>query len=270
MKQLSTMIVDDEPLAVALLNDILKDVEGIDVVGESFNGREAIAMARNVHPELIFLDIQMPGVNGFEVVKALQADIMPLVIFVTAFDQYAIDAFDLHAVDYVLKPLDSERVERAILRARDRISRREGERDEWNLKAPLLGAFSDIAKKVEAENKDLPTANTDNFPDKLVIKDAGVVHIIPFEDISWVDAAGDYMCVHAAGQTYILRSTMKQLMMRLDHTLFIRVHRSTVVNIRSVVKIKSVQKGGSLLCLKSGEEIRVSRNYRQHILSLFS
>ena len=122
MKQLSTMIVDDEPLAVALLNDILKDVEGIDVVGESFNGREAIAMARNVHPELIFLDIQMPGVNGFEVVKALQADIMPLVIFVTAFDQYAIDAFDLHAVDYVLKPLDSERVERAILRACDRIS----------------------------------------------------------------------------------------------------------------------------------------------------
>ena len=122
MSKLKTIIVDDEPLALNYLRSMLADFDAVDIVAECRNGREAVLTASQINPELMFLDIQMPGMNGFEVIKALQSDVMPMVIFVTAFDQYALDAFDLHAVDYVLKPLDPERVARAVQRAVDRLN----------------------------------------------------------------------------------------------------------------------------------------------------
>ena len=264
MKKLKTIIVDDEPLAVEFLRDILADHADVDLIGCCRNGREAVIMANDLRPELIILDIQMPGVNGFEVVKALQSDVMPMVIFVTAYDLYAIDAFDLHAVDYVLKPIDPERIHRAVERAIDRLHNSLTSLGN-DFKTPLIGAISDISEKLNRDSDEVSA----NLASKLVIKDAGVVTVIALEDIDWVDAAGDYMCVHSAGETHIMRSTMKDLMAKLDPRLFARVHRSTVVNIGRVVTIKSLQKGGSMLFLKNGEAIRVSRNYRQPVLALF-
>ena len=264
MKKLKTIVVDDEPLAVEFLRDILTDHADVDLIGCCSNGREAVTMANDLRPELIILDIQMPGVNGFEVVKALQSDVMPMVIFVTAYDLYAIDAFDLHAVDYVLKPIDPERIHRAVERAIDRLQNSLTSLDN-DFKTPLIGAISDISEKLNRDSDEVSA----NLANKLVIKDAGVVTVIALEDIDWVDAAGDYMCVHSAGETHIMRSTMKDLMAKLDPRLFARVHRSTVVNIGRVVTIKSLQKGGSMLFLKNGEAIKVSRNYRQSVLALF-
>ncbi len=267
MQKLRTIIVDDEPLALDLLRSILADVADIEIVAECSNGREAIAAASELNVELLFLDIQMPGVNGFEVVKALQAEVMPMVVFVTAFDQYAVDAFDLHAVDYVLKPLDAERIGRAVERALDRLK----SGLDLSFKTPLIGAINDISERIQADNPQQQSSDnlSDGMKTKLLVRDSGVVKVIPFEDIDWVDAAGDYMCVHAAGETHVIRSTLRELMSKLDDKRFARIHRSTIVNIERVVSITPLQKGGSLLHLKEGETLKVSRNYRDSIRSLF-
>jgi two-component system LytT family response regulator len=267
MQKLRTLLVDDESLALNLLRSIVSNIDDIEIIGECKNGREAIESAMLLAPDLIFLDIQMPNVNGFEVVKALQSDTMPMVIFATAYNQYAIDAFDLHAVDYLLKPFDPERVLRAVQRA---VVRRKTQQE--GLKAPLIGAIDDIAVRLD---KDQPVSadSGEDLPEgmkrKLLIRDSGVVKVIPFDDIDWVDAAGDYMCVHALGETHIVRSTLRELLKKLDDKLFVRIHRSTVVNIARVVSISSIQKGGSLLHLTEGQTLKVSRNYRESTRKLF-
>jgi len=268
MSKLKTIIVDDEPLAINYLRSMLADFEAIDVVAECRNGREAVLAASQINPELMFLDIQMPGMNGFEVIKALQSDVMPMVIFVTAFDQYAVDAFDLHAVDYVLKPLDPERVARAVQRAVDRLNDNQVE----SYKTPLIGAIGAIADRASAVTVGEVSAHepaSESIKGKLLVRDSGVVKVIPFDDIDWVDAAGDYMCVHALGETHIIRITLGELMEKLDDKLFIRIHRSTIVNVQRVVSITPLPKGGSLLELSAGETLKVSRNYRESIRNLF-
>jgi two-component system, LytTR family, response regulator len=269
MSKLKTIIVDDEPLALELLRSILGAIDEIEIIAECSNGRDAIAAASSLHPDLIFLDIQMPGVNGFEVVKAMQSDTMPMVIFATAYNQFAIDAFDMHAVDYVLKPLDPERIERAVQRALERHS----VQDEGSgHKMPLIGAIDEITKRLNqeaGESTDAVEELPEGIKRKLLIRDSGVVKVVPFDDIDWVDAAGDYMCVHALGETHIVRSTLRELLEKLDEQMFIRIHRSTVVNIERVVRVKRLQKGGSLLHLADGNSLRVSRNYREAIRSLF-
>ena len=269
MSKLKTIIVDDEPLALDLLRSILSALEDVEIVAECSNGRDAIAAASSLHPDLVFLDIQMPGINGFEVVKAMQSDTMPMVIFATAYNQFAIDAFDLHAVDYVLKPLAPARIERAVQRAVERYSTQD---DEAGHKMPLIGAIEEITKRLDKESG-VPSPAAEALPEgikrKLLIRDSGVVKVVPFGDIDWVDAAGDYMCVHALGETHIVRSTLRELLEKLDEQMFIRIHRSTVVNIERVVSVTRLQKGGSLLHLADGNSLRVSRNYREAIRSLF-
>ena len=267
MSKLKTIIVDDEPLALKYLRSVLADFTDIEVVSDFRNGREAVLAASQINPDLMFLDIQMPGMNGFEVIKALQADVMPMVIFVTAFDQYALDAFDLHAVDYLLKPLDPERVTRAVKRAVDRSQGNQNQSQSH--KAPLIGAIGAIAQRVNLETPTDEPAS-ESIKNKLLVRDSGVVKVIPFDDIDWVDAAGDYMCVHALGETHIIRITLGELMGKLDDKLFVRIHRSTIVNVQRVVSITPLPKGGSLLELSAGETLKVSRNYRESIRNLFS
>ncbi|MFQ3223295.1 MAG: two-component system LytT family response regulator [Parasphingorhabdus sp.] len=266
MNKLRVIIVDDEPLALDFLRSILSELSHVVIVAECRNGKEAIAAASELVPDLMFLDIQLPGINGFEVVKALQSDVMPMVVFVTAFDQYAIDAFDLHAVDYVLKPLDNDRVGRAVERAIDRLKINKKN----DHKVPLIGAISDISERIVSDSS---KQTSDDVPEgmkqKLLVRDSGVIKVIPFEDIDWVDAAGDYMCVHALGETHVIRSTLRELMGKLNDNRFARIHRSTIVNIERVVTITPLQKGGSLLHLSQGETLKVSRNYRESIRSLF-
>ena len=270
MSKLRTLLVDDEPLARDLLRSIATEIDDIEIIGECKNGREAIDSAMSLAPDLIFLDIMMPKVNGFEVVKALQSDAMPMIIFATAYNQYAIDAFDMHAVDYLLKPFDPERVLRSVQRA---VERHKSQQD--GLKTPLIGAIDDIAVRLDkdqpgsAEPLDSEESLPEGMKRKLLIRDSGVVKVIPFDDIDWVDAAGDYMCVHALGETHIVRSTLLELLKKLDDKLFVRIHRSTVVNIARVVSISSIQKGGSLLHLAEGQTLKVSRNYRESTRKLF-
>jgi two-component system LytT family response regulator len=266
MQKLRTIIVDDEPLALKLLRTVLSEIADVEIVAECSNGKQAVEAATRLEPELIFLDIQMPGMNGFDVIKSLQTEIMPMVVFVTAYDQYAVDAFDLHAVDYVLKPLDSERIARSVERAIDRLKNDV----DHSFKSPLIGAIEEISERASKEKTDEPANNLpDGMKRKLLVRDSGVVKVIPFDDIDWVDAAGDYMCVHAVGETHVIRSTLRDLMTKLDDNLFVRIHRSTIVNVERVVSVTPLQKGGSLLHLTQGESLKVSRNYRDSIRKFF-
>ncbi|TDG15193.1 response regulator transcription factor [Seongchinamella unica] len=265
MRKLRTIVVDDEPLARRLMRSMLSDIDDIELVAECRNGREAVAAVQGFAPDLMLLDIKMPGLSGFDVVRELQADIMPMVIFCTAYQRYALDAFDLHAVDYLLKPVDEGRLQRAVARARQRF---ETETEAQN-KTPLIGAIDEIAHKVASRG---PNAGKSPAPEgvvtesrKLAIKDHDGTVLVSVDDIDWVDAAGDYMCIHVGGETHIMRSTLKHLMSRLDPEKFKRIHRSTVVNLERIVKATPLQKGEFTLDLDCGEKLKVSRNYRQEI-----
>ena len=266
MPELRTIVVDDEPLARRLLRAILSDVSEIEVIAECKNGREAIVAVRELEPDLIFLDIKMPGLSGFDVVKELQSDIMPMVIFCTAYQRYAIDAFDLHAVDYLLKPVDGSRLQRAVSRA---VQRFELEYEQHENKMPLVGAIDEIALRVSRRSKPDDAAKSEDdalvASRKLAIKDHESTVLVSIDDIDWVDAAGDYMCIHVKGTTHIMRSTLKNLMSRLDPEKFKRIHRSTIVNLERIIKATPLQKGEFILDLDCNEQLKVSRNYRQEI-----
>lgn len=263
MSTLSCLIVDDEPLARKLMLSYLSEFNHLNIIGECSNGHEAIDFITQKTPDLVFLDIQMPGKNGLDVVKSIQADIMPLIIFSTAYQQYALDAFDLHAVDYVLKPLDDERLTIAVERAFERYA---SHGKEMHDKPKLINAINDIHFKSQ-RNSQLPATplQDDINPRTLAIKDTHTITFVNEEDIDWIDAAGDYMCVHVKGVTHIMRSTMKSLQEKLDSTTFKRIHRSTIVNLNQISKVIPHTKGEYFLHLKCDENIKVSRNYRKII-----
>ncbi|MFT5136901.1 MAG: two-component system LytT family response regulator [Arenicella sp.] len=275
MNTIRTIIVDDEPLALNLLQTYLKKHPSIEVIAECQNGRQAIAKTNELQPELMFLDIQMPGLTGFDVIQNLQADIMPLVVFVTAYDQYALAAFDVSAVDYLLKPLSETLLDRAIQRCRDRL----GLGGSTSNKAEIIDAirkigseniassFSGMGRLKSDQNQHAESQN--EFP-KIVVKDRDVINLIDQHDIDWVDAAGDYMCIHVAGETLIMRSTLKALLTQLNSTIFQRVHRSTIVNLSRVEKIIPCGKGEYFLGLGNEEQIKVSRNFKMAIKELIA
>lgn len=264
--RLRTIIVDDEPLARRLLRALLDDMPEIDLVAECRNGREAIEAATELAPDLLILDIQMPRISGFDVIKELQSDVMPMVIFCTAYQRYALDAFDLHAVDYLLKPIDGGRLERAVGRALQRLQDAAASPEN---KSPLVGAIDEIAKKVagrsDTRNPGQSSEEALTADRKLAIKDHESTVLLDIDDIDWVDAAGDYMCVHVKGETMIMRSTLKSLMSKLDEDKFKRIHRSTVVNLERITKATPRSKGEYLLELDCDHKLKVSRNYREAI-----
>ncbi len=261
MITLKTVLVDDEPLALDLIRACLRDFAEIDIVAECRNGEEAIETTVRLKPDLMFLDIQMPGKNGFEVVKALQEEVMPMVVFITTYPQYALDAFDLHAVDYIPKPLDEERLHRAVQRA---IERHLGTERLGGRKRPLIGAIDDLIGKLSGDTQDLAAdaVALRQVPEqKIIIRDSGVITAVAEREIDWIDAAGDYMCIHVNGATHIMRSTVKELLGKLSDSLFRRVHRSTIVNIERIQAIEPLTRGDYLLRLTCGGQLRVSRNY---------
>jgi two-component system LytT family response regulator len=265
MIKLKTLIVDDEPLALKLLRAKLNKIAEVEIVGEYKNGREAIAATLELAPDLIFLDIQMPGLNGFDVVKGLQSDILPLIVFTTAYEQYAVDAFDVQAVDYILKPIDDERIARAVQRAVKRLDVQEPSVN----KQPILQAIDAINQKEHTRSGLSASSSVAQLPGvverKVVIKDRDEITILKQSDIEWVDAAGDYVCLHAQGETHIKRSTLKELLDELDDTIFKRVHRSTIVNLNFIEKVIPHTKGEFFLQLSEFEKIKVSRNYKDAI-----
>jgi len=266
MVKLKTIVVDDELLARKLMLSCLREIPETEVLAECANGREAIAAVLELEPDLMFLDIMMPGLNGFEVIKKLQPELLPMVIFCTAFERYALDAFDIHAVDYIVKPLDEERlnlaVKRALARYQEEIHSSEG-------KSSLLGAIDAITTNIGERAPSRRRAGNDaslTSPErKITIKDRDSIKLIKVDSIAWVDAAGDYMCVHAEGETHIMRCTMNNLLEDLDEAVFKRVHRSTIVNLNCIEEVIPHTKGEYFLLLENGEKIKVSRNYRDTI-----
>jgi two-component system LytT family response regulator len=267
MTILRTIIVDDEPLALRLLAAKLGKLPNVEIVAQCSNGREAIAAVIELAPDLLFLDIQMPGLSGLDVVKQLQNDTMPLVVFATAYEQYALEAFDAHAVDYVLKPIDDERIQRAVARAQERLSIRLD--DNIENKNVVIGAIAQIEQQHEKTITWMASDSSHQDPQhkdiknrKIVIKDRDEIHLLKQKDIQWIDAAGDYVCVHALGETHVKRCTLKEMLMELDDTQFKRVHRSTIVNLEFIDKVIPHTKGEFFLMIGEYDKIKVSRNYK--------
>jgi two-component system LytT family response regulator len=263
---LNVLLVDDEQLALKFLKSVLESFPNIKVAKTCRNGREAVSALRHMQFDAIFLDVQMPGLDGFGVIENTQSDVLPPVVFATAYDEFACKAFDYHAVDYIMKPLDAKRVEVAVDRIRTRISTQmilDNQPD--SNKGRVMGAIQDIKQR----GGHAPMDSFDAKRARLPIKDGDTTTLLNFDDIDWIDAAGDYMCVHADGTTFILRSTMKELEKRLS-AQFVRIHRSTIVNLEKVGSVQALPKGECLLHLDNEVSLKVSRNFRvgvKHLLT---
>lgn len=269
---LKTIIVDDEPLAIKGLAIRLQDHKDINLVASCNNGREAVEAVRRYSPDLMFLDIQMPGLGGFQVLESIleQELTMPMVVFVTAFDQYALKAFEVHAIDYLLKPTDEIRLAQSMDKVRQAIQNLENSYH----KSKLVRLVSDVTgndyEQILAELDNNEPVSLSQYSDILAIKDAGEISRVPIKEIIWIDAAGDYMCVHTDSYTHILRKTMKQLEVLLDPKLFIRSHRSVIVNKHYVDKFCSQLNGEYYMVLKNGKELKVSRSYKEKVKKAMS
>ena len=268
--KLRAIICDDEPLALKLLEKNLAAFDFIEIVASCKNGREVIEKNLELVPDLLFLDIQMPGLNGFDIVKAIQADTMPMIIFVTAYEQYAVDAFDVYAIDYLLKPVDQDRLARAVGKAQ--ATHLSGLPSVEN-KDRLIAAIDVIADKVRESGGSGSTAQNaaaNAEKRKISIKDGDTVTVVDEADIDWIDAAGDYMCIHVSGVTHIMRSTMHELLTRLDPDIFKRIHRSTVVNVNRIQQVQRHTKGEFFLHLDCDHTLKASRHYKDVVKAFIS
>lgn len=266
---LKTLIVDDEALARRGLKLRLAARKDVEVVAEAKNGREALKLIDEHEPDLVFLDIQMPGIDGFEVLRRLTPGNIPIVVFVTAFDEYAIKAFEANALDYLLKPIEDSRLAEALDRVNDSLDQKRA----LDHKHSLLKLVGDITGEPVASMEELKAKGVDSLKKKevpkLAIKDGGTTTWIPQNEIDWIDAAGDYMCVHAGGETHIMRMTMKKLEDELDPDYLQRIHRSTIVNIHRVTEMRSHINGEYFLTLSGDNIVKLSRTYKEK-LKLFS
>lgn len=249
-KRIKVLVVDDEPPGRQKVREMLYEEPDVEVIGESANGVEAIEAIRKHSPDLVFLDVQMPEIDGFGVVEALGPD-MPTVIFVTAYDQYALQAFDVHALDYLLKPFDKERFQTAMGRARTAITKRKTE-DMSERLFSLLQTF-----KTETKT-----------PDRLIIKSGGKVFFLKTGEIDWVEAAGNYVRLHVSNESHLLRETMSGIQKKLDTNNFIRIHRSTFVNLERIKELQPWFHGEYVVILKDGTQLTMSRSYRSNLPEL--
>jgi two-component system, LytTR family, response regulator len=246
--KIQVLIADDEPLARERLRTLLTGEDWLDIVAECQNGQEAAESILKLQPDLVFLDIQMPGATGFDVIEAVGPDKMPLVVFVTAFDKYALKAFDVHALDYLLKPFDRERFHQALERARQQIDRR----STGDLERRLLELVQDLKG---------PPHRLERF----VIKSGGRVFFVRADEIDWIEAAGNYVKLHVANEAHLFRETMNALEAQLDPDTFFRIHRSHIVNIERVKELQPWFNGEYVVFLKNGTRLTLSRGYREKL-----
>jgi two-component system LytT family response regulator len=260
-----TLIVDDEVLSRRGVELRLRDQPDFEIVAQCANGREALAAMQQYRPDLVFIDIQMPGMSGFEVLAHIPRESLPLVVFITAYDQYAIQAFEASAIDYLLKPIDEARFDATLIRVREHMRAKSAatQRDR------LMQIIAEITGCGQLALDELLThgrkAIEGRRPEVLPIRQGRETVRVPVASIQWVDAAGDYMCIHANGDTHILRGTMKELEELLDPKLFQRVHRSTIVNLRLVKSLRAHMNGEYFLMLEGGHELKLSRTYRDKV-----
>lgn len=248
MDRISALIVDDERLSRQRMRRLLSVEPDIDIIGECANGDEAVRFLNERTPDLLFIDIQMPGQDGFSVLANMPKERVPIIIFVTAFDEHALKAFEVHAFDYLLKPFDRRRLQITVQRARDQLRRLRGDHTQDRLVALLEGLGSRRAGS-----------------DRLAIKTGGHVVFVKTDDVSWIEAADNYVCLHCGPETHILRETMNALEARLDSSKFLRVHRSTIVNVDRIKELQPWFRGDYLLVLHDGTQLTLSRTYREKL-----
>jgi two-component system LytT family response regulator len=246
--KIRTLVVDDEPMARERVLTLLNQQPDIEVVGECADGAQAVSAIERLEPELVFLDVQIPVVDGFSVLRAVTPRRMPMVVFTTAYDEYALRAFEVHALDYLLKPFDGQRFQQALERARDRIERQRA----GDLGKRLLAMVQDLKPEPPPQN------------DRLVVKSGGRIHFLRVDEIDWVDAAGNYVRLHVKGEAHLFRETMAAMEKRLDANRFVRIHRSHIVN---TDRIKELQPGNGehIVVLRNGVRLTLSRGYREKL-----
>jgi two-component system LytT family response regulator len=246
--RIRVLLVDDEPLAREMLREMLQNDPEAEIVGESCNGREALEAIRSESPDLIFLDVQMPEVGGFEVLTALQKDKLPYVIFVTAYDQYAVRAFEVKALDYLLKPFDQERFDLSWKRAKEQLARdRNGGTDQRILA---------LLEELKAGNR---------YLERLVIKAGGRIYFLDTAEIDWIEAEGNYVSVHSAKKSHLLRETISSLEAQLDPKKFVRIHRSSIVRLDFIQELQPWFHGEYRVILNDGTQLTLSRNHRDKL-----
>ena len=256
------ILVDDEPLALRGLKMRLAEFPEVEIVGECANGRQAVKEIRAKSPDAVFLDIQMPGLDGFGVVRAMIGAPAPFFVFVTAYDKFAIDAFEANALDYIVKPVEEERLKDAIHRIREALHSKAALSRESKLVELLASLSEDEQDRIKELIADPDWAEKERYAERLSFKDGSRVVVLDADEIEWIDAAGDYMCIHAGGKTHIIRETMKALTQRLDPTRFQRVHRSAIVNVGKVKELHPHSNGEYFLVLENGQELKLSRSYK--------
>ena len=255
-----TILVDDEPLATQGLRLRLEAHDDVEVVATAANGRDAIRQIKTHKPDLVFLDIQMPGFDGFSVISGMMEVEPPLFVFVTAYTEHAMRAFEAQAVDYLEKPVAEERLAATLDRVRQRLAEKRGAEEAERLKEALAEHAPQAAEELADAAPEGPASN--RFERMINIRDQGQIFRVDVDTIERIDAAGDYMCIQTGDNTLILRETMKDLEKRLDPRRFQRVHRSTIVNLDLVKQVKPHTNGECFLVLDSGAQVKVSRSYR--------
>ena len=252
-----TIIVDDEKLAIQGLQLRLDKFPDVEVIETCANGREAILKIKTERPDLVFLDVQMPGFDGFSVVKGVMELDPPLFVFVTAYEEHAIRAFEANAVNYLMKPVDEDKLADTIDRVRSRLTEKRSAEEAEKLKDVLAEVAPDAMENMPSEEE-----SAGRYEKLINVKDRGQIFRVDVDTIEHIEAAGDYMCIYTGDNSLILRETMKDLERRLDPRVFQRVHRSKIVNLDQVRQVKPHTNGECFLVLESGAEVKVSRSYR--------
>ena len=248
------LVVDDEPLAIERIRSALASVDGVEFVGACSSGAEAVDALARVAPDLVFLDVQMPGMDGFDVIAAVGPEAMPVVVFVTAYDEHALRAFEVHAADYLLKPFDDRRFEECARHALERVHARRTQE-----MAPVLRRVLDTVGRGSAGESGRPIT-------RLLVRKQDHLHFVEVDDIDWLEAAGNYVRLRVGAATHLIRASLTDLATQLDSTWFVRIHRSTIVNVRRIREVQPWTAGDYVAILHDDRTLRVSRTYRERLL----
>ncbi|NUN68302.1 MAG: response regulator transcription factor [Bacteroidetes bacterium] len=247
-RTITAMIVDDEPLARHGLRAVLSAIPDVTIIAEASDGEEALSAVAEHHPDVLFLDIQMPEMDGFEFLRTLPAEEMPLVVFVTAYDEFAVKAFDARALDYILKPFDEMRITASLSRVRELLRLKE------------QAAYS---RRIEEIVRTLRPAK--RFLERVMVRNSGKIHFVPVSDILWCEAAADYLQLHTSAGVHTIRGSIGSFEEQLDPARFIRIHRSTIVRLDAIRELRTGPHGEYTALLGQGTELAVSRSYKERI-----
>ena len=250
MSKIRTLVVDDEPMGRERVLSLLQQEEDVEVIGECADGPQAVARIKQDSPDLVFLDVQMPGCDGFDVISHVGVDRMPDVVFVTAYDEYALRAFEVHALDYLLKPFGKDRFQQTLKHAREALDHRKA---------------GDLGKRLLALVHDIKPDQAQARLDRLVVKSGGRVFFLRTDEIDWIEASGNYVRLHLGEEAHLFRETMNRMEMRLDSRRFVRIHRSRIVNTERIRELQPWFNGEYVVILRNGTRLTLSRGYRERL-----